>query len=242
MSLRIIRSFLNFVKGTPLHPQWIALREVKQALVDVAGNSHGIVLDIGCGQQLAKQVMPEDCDYIGLDYFKTASEWYCTRPQLYGDAQQLPLQSSSINTVLLLDVLEHLPSPWSCIAEIKRVLTPTGKVIIQVPFIYPIHDAPLDFHRWTEYGLDQLFREYGLEAEEAKTIGKPIETAALLSCIALSKHVLNWIDQKNPLCLSIVLLPFAVLTINCFSWLVALLSRNDELMPAAYRYVLRNIE
>ena len=240
MSHRIIRNFLRVIKDTPFHPQWIVLREDKRVLTDVARKASGTVIDVGCGQQLAEQVMPDDCEYIGLDYLQTASQWYGTRPRVYGDAQQLPFQSASVDTILLLDVLEHLPAPVSCIAEIKRVLKPSGSVVIQVPFMYPVHDAPLDFHRWTEYGLERLFREYGLEQVETKSIGKPIETAALVSCIALSKHVLNWIDQRNPLCLSVVLLPFAVLTINCFGWLVSRLSTGDALMPAAYRYVLRN--
>lgn len=208
--------------------------------MDVVKYSAGTVLDIGCGRQTAKQAIKEDCDYFGLDYLQTASDWYNASPQIYGDAQQLPFQQASINTVLLLDVLEHLPSPSSCMAEIKRVLKPNGTAIIQVPFIYPVHDAPLDFHRWTKYGLERLFQQHELELMKAKSVGAPIETAALISCIALSKHVLNWLDKKNPLCLFIVLLPFAIFIINCFSWLVARLSREDALMPAGYRYVLRH--
>ena len=238
MNLRLFRSFFNLVKNTPFHPQWIALREDKRALLDVNNHAEGRVVDIGCGQKLAKRALTDDCEYIGLDYLQTAGEWYGTCPNVYGDAQQLPFQQASTNTVLLLDVLEHLPSPKSCIAEIQRILKPKGKLIIQVPFMYPVHDAPLDFHRWTEFGLERLFKEHDLKQLEKKPMGAPIESAALLSCIALSKHMINWYEQKNPLCLLALFLPLAVLAINCFSWLIALLSRDDGLMPVGYRYVL----
>ncbi len=242
MSYKILKKLLNFVRYTPLHPQWIVLRENKRTLSDVAKFSAGKVLDIGCGQQAAQQVLSDDSEYIGLDYLQTASEWYNTRPQIYGDAQQLPFKTISVNTVLLLDVLEHLPSPASTMTEIKRVLKPNGTLIVQVPFLYPVHDAPLDFQRWTEHGLQLLFREHGFETVKSTSIGAPVETAALISCIALSKHTLNWFDQKNPLFLFVLLLPIAVLIINCCSWLVAKLSREDALMPAGYRYVLRNVK
>ena len=239
MNLRILRSFLVLIKNTPFHPQWIALREDKRTLLDVNNYAEGRVVDIGCGQKLAKRVLSDGCEYIGLDYLQTAGEWYGTYPDVYGDAQQLPFLRASTNTVLLLDVLEHLPSPKSCITEILRILKPKGKLIIQVPFMYPLHDAPLDFHRWTEFGLERLFKEHDLEQLEKKPMGAPIESAALLSCIALSKHVINWYEQKNPLCLLAFLLPLAVLAINCSSWLIARLSRDDGLMPVGYRYVLR---
>ena len=76
--------------------------------------------------------------------------------EIFADAQSLPFKNKSIDTILLLDVLEHLPRPEECFEEIYRKSKPNGKVIIQVPFLYPIHDAPLDFRRWTQHGLRGL--------------------------------------------------------------------------------------
>jgi di/tricarboxylate transporter len=54
----------------------------------------------------------------------------------------------------------------------------------------------------------------------------------------MSKTVLNWITGKNPLALTAIVLPFVVLTLNCVAWVVAALSRSDDMMPYAYRMTL----
>ncbi len=175
---------------------------------------------------------------IGLDYYQTATHWYGTQPDVYGDAQTLPFADNSMDTVLLLDVLEHLPHPKDCISEIVRVLKPTGILVLQVPFIYPIHDAPLDFQRWTQYGLEQLVYKYGFTTRQKIQIGKLLETASLLLNIATSKTILNWLHQKNPALVLGILAPMAILSVNLFCWLFSLLSPMDEMMPHSYRLTL----
>ena len=138
---------------------------------------------------------------------------------------------------LVLDVLEHLPGPDRCLAEIFRVLKPGGTLTIQVPFMYPIHDAPLDFHRWTKFGLRGAANRAGFLVSEEKTIGHPAETAALIANIAISKTVLNWIAARNPLAILALLLPPLILTRNCLAWLIAALSRDEDMMPYSYRMV-----
>jgi len=174
---------------------------------------------------------------VGLDYFDTASNWYKTRPSVFGDAQQLPFSNGAIDHALLLDVLEHIPDPERCLAEIGRVLRPGGTLTIQVPFMYPIHDAPLDFHRWTCFGLRRAAGQAGFEVGQEMAIGHPVETAALGANIAMSRTVLNWISGRNPLLLLGITLPLLVVSINCLAWIMASLSRSEEMMPYSYRTV-----
>jgi len=135
----------------------------------------------------------------------------------------------------LLDVLEHLPDPDACIAELHRSLKPGGTLVLQVPFMYPVHDAPLDFHRWTRDALAAAAARHGFSVSREVALGHPLETAALISNIALSATVLRWIRQPNPLAIVIVLLPFIVLARNTAAWLMASISPADGLMPYAYR-------
>ena len=81
-----------------------------------------------------------------MDYYSTATEWYGTHPDLFADAQALPLADNCSEHVLLLDVLERIPEPDHCLAENNRILKPGSNLIIQVPFMDPAHDSPLDFH------------------------------------------------------------------------------------------------
>lgn len=71
----------------------------------------------------------------------------------------LPFSDGEFDTVLCISVLEHLEEPGRAIAEIKRVLKSGGHAIVSVPFLFPIHDAPGDYWRFTKFGLQYLFRE-----------------------------------------------------------------------------------
>jgi len=233
-----IKKSLAKVRHTPFHPQWFAYRNEREYNSQIGKQVIGMVLDIGCADQYIKTYIKKNHYYIGLDYYQTATNWYGTQPNVYGDAQTLPFADNSMDTVLLLDVLEHLPCPENCISEIARVLKPTGILILQVPFLYPIHDSPLDFQRWTQHGLEKLVAKYNFVICQKIAIGKPLETASLLLNIAISKTILNWLRQKNPALVLSILAPIVVLIVNLVGWLFSFLSPKDEMMPHSYRLFL----
>ena len=228
------RNLVVALRRTPLHPQWFAFYREDRNLQATCITLTGIVLDIGCANAKPKAHLPSDAHYVGLDYYSTATTWYGTRPDLFADAQILPLGDSSIDHCLLLDVLEHIPDPDRCLAEVNRALIQGGSLTIQVPFI---HDAPLDFCRWTRHGLERAAKIHGFTIVAETAIGQPVESAALSMNIALSKTVLNWIARRNPLGLLIVLLPLLVTMTNCLAWIVGYLSPADDFMPHSYRMV-----
>jgi SAM-dependent methyltransferase len=225
------------LEKTPFHPQWFVLRNEQEKLAQAGLNARGYVLDIGAGKQEIRHYLPAYCHYFSLDYYQTATEWYHSIPQVFGDGQALPIRANSIDTVLLLDVLEHLPTPEACVKEVQRVLRPGGKFILQVPFLYPLHDAPYDYQRWTCFGLRRLAQKYRFQIEMETSLGHPLESAALLTNLALSKTILNWVRQKHPLMLLSLLLPWAMLWVNVFAWLLAQLSEQEDFMPSGYRTV-----
>lgn len=70
---------------------------------------------------------------------------------------ELPFPDGHFANVLCMSVLEHLQDPPGAIREMRRVLKPGGRMILSVPFIFPIHDAPGDYWRFTKFGLRHLF-------------------------------------------------------------------------------------
>ena len=232
-----LRKLAAVLRKTPFHPQWFAFLREERNLERSCASLTGTILDVGCAQGIPRRYLPADANYVGLDYYSTATEWYGTRPDVFGDAQSLPFIDSSIDHALLLDVLEHIPDPQRCLGELNRVLKPGGSLTIQVPFLYPVHDAPLDFHRWTNFGLQRAAARHGFSISEEIGIGHPLETAALNANSAMSKTALNWIRGKNPLSLLTIVLPLGVAITNSAAWLFAALSRSDNLMPYAYRMI-----
>lgn len=78
-------------------------------------------------------------------------------------SQPLPIDAGSFDTIILSDVLEHVPEPAPLWGEMARILAPGGKLIMNVPFYYCVHEAPHDFHRFTEFALRRSADLAGLE-------------------------------------------------------------------------------
>lgn len=88
------------------------------------------------------------------------------------DAHALPFAGASFGVVLCTEVLEHCRQPHQAIAEFYRVLQPGGKLILTTRFLFPIHDAPHDYFRFTKYGLQALCESFShvIVTEEAATV------------------------------------------------------------------------
>jgi SAM-dependent methyltransferase len=234
-----LRALASRLAHTPLHPQWFALRQKRQTQVDLARRVRGRVLDIGCASKEILPMLDPGVQYTGLDYPATAIERYHCLPDVFADAKALPFPDRSYDWILLLDVLEHLEEPVACLNEIHRVLVPGGQLALQVPFLYPLHDEPFDFRRWTTYGLQKLAAQHEFEIVEKQSAGPPLETAALLCNIAFSQTVLNWFERKHPLSIAAVLLPPVVLLNNIGASLLSWMAVDDQFMPAGYWFLLR---
>ena len=90
-------------------------------------------------------------------------------PDVVGDAHKLPFDDDEFDVILCTEVLEHLHSPHIAEREMRRVLKSGGKLILTTRFVYPIHDAPHDYFRFTKYGLKHIFNEWSVQECSAET-------------------------------------------------------------------------
>lgn len=225
------------LQSTPLHPQWHAYRGAAAKLAMLAHEAGGRVLDLGAADGWARTRMPGAADYVSLDYPVTAVGLYGARPDVFGTAGSLPFRDASFDTLLLLDVLEHLPDPQAALAEVARVLAPGGRLLLTVPFLYPIHDDPHDYQRYTRNGLRVALERAGLRVGRLEAHGRALETAALMGNLALSKSVLDAVHRRHPFALAAVLLPLWVPLANVASWVLARLAPDDGFMASGYLVV-----
>lgn len=76
---------------------------------------------------------------------------------LEGDITKIPLPDSSLDTVLALDVLEHVADDQRAIGECARVLRPGGILIIFVPaFMFLWGKTDMDSHHLRRYTKREL--------------------------------------------------------------------------------------
>jgi SAM-dependent methyltransferase len=73
----------------------------------------------------------------------------------------LPIESEVADTVVSRSAMEHLCEPLTMLNEACRILKSGGKIALQVPWQWWIHEAPYDFFRYTPYGLKYLFEKAG---------------------------------------------------------------------------------
>jgi SAM-dependent methyltransferase len=90
----------------------------------------------------------------------------------------IPYPDGEFDTIILSDVLEHLPEPMNCWREMHRLLAPGGKVLLNVPFYYPIHEEPHDYYRYTEFALRRFAEAAGFSVVELTPIGGAIDVLA----------------------------------------------------------------
>lgn len=111
---------------------------------DIAAVASGLsprrLLDVGCGSgylaSLIKTVHP-GLSMDGADISETAlaraAERFDRVWQVNLDASPLPAGSGEYDTVLCVEVLEHLYDPGQALAEIRRCLAPGGRLVATVP-------------------------------------------------------------------------------------------------------------
>ena len=81
-------------------------------------------------------------------------------PEVVGDVCEPHFQPESFDIVVMCEVLEHVHSPHIALEQIRKILRPGGRLILSVPFILGIHEAPFDYYRYTRHGLEFLLRRY----------------------------------------------------------------------------------
>lgn len=229
-----MRRLALFFSRTPFHPQWFSFKAKIRAADFVANAATGSLLDVGCADAALRERTAVRCHYVSLDYPATGKGLYEARPDVFGDAAALPFGSNTFDGVALLDVLEHLKEPRTSLCEIARVLRFGGKLFINVPCLYPLHDEPHDYQRPTEHGLRHWLTQAGFQVIRIEARGAPAETAALLLNLVLARVAVRLNRLFPPLLfVALALLPLFAL-VNLIGWGVGCATRKDEFMPFAY--------
>ena len=122
----------------------------------------GFLLDAGCGEKpysLIYEKLTEQS--IGCDVP------YCVHDQsavdVFATLDELPFQNNMFDTVLCTNVMEHVAENGKAFSELSRVLKHNGHMLLSVPFLYPTHEAPHDFYRYSVYGLIYQLEKNGME-------------------------------------------------------------------------------
>lgn len=216
--LAIVRRYFLCLSSTPLHPQWLSLQYhtySRRALKEISGLR---VLDIGSGDSRNEILLGPSCELYRLDYPAT-NVLYGNLPDIYADAHSLPVRNGVFDVVLLLEVLEHIPDDRRVLHEIERILKPGGRLYMSIPFIYPMHDEPTDFRRYTVYGLRHILNMCEFKIDHEIHHGNSFVAVAQLFNLSLLELVRDFYGTNRivALLLAIIFYPCCILA-NLFAW------------------------
>ncbi len=128
-----------------------------------------VVLDAGAGNCRYRPYF-EEHRYIAADFCRVEGKNY-KKMDLITDLANLALADNSVDAVINTEVLEHMPEPLRVIQEFKRVLKPGGSLYLTCPLNWGVHEEPYDFHRFTNYGIQNLFESAGMLVEHIRPKG-----------------------------------------------------------------------
>lgn len=149
----------------PLHRILVTNYHVRPVLKEIIELSKGKVIDIGCGEKpYYKYVKHKVESYIGLDHPDTPHSK--ENIDVLSTAYSIPFEDNFFDLAILTQVIEHLEEPQRALKEINRVTKIGGQLIIAWPFLYPIHEAPRDFFRYTSYGMRAMAEQAGFEVQK----------------------------------------------------------------------------
>lgn len=192
----------------------------------------GTCLDIGCGDQPYRGLI----ESVGARYESVDIEARTENVTYISDIHDMGVvPRESFDCAICLEVLEHVSNPFVAVGEIEKVLRPGGKLILSVPHLSRLHEAPHDYFRYTRYGIHSILESNGFEVLEMKPTG------ALFSFLG---H--QWASATNSLFWSIPVIRWAVFSINTIvcvypCYLLDRLFRRNELLPLLHVCVARKV-
>jgi SAM-dependent methyltransferase len=90
---------------------------------------------------------------------------------IVGDGCRMNLPDASYDTVVNVQVLEHVFDPNSMMREMCRVLKPGGYLIMLIPQTSTMHMAPHHYYNFTRFWIEESLRRNMMETLEMLPLG-----------------------------------------------------------------------
>jgi SAM-dependent methyltransferase len=116
----------------------------------------GLVLDLGCGVGHSyRELAPRETVGVDIDASVLAEQ---ARETHAADMRDLPLEPARFDSVICVQAIEHVPDPERVVAEVVRVLKPTGRAVFVTPnrLTFGRPDEIIDPYHFVEYDPDEV--------------------------------------------------------------------------------------
>ena len=142
------------------------------------GTDPTVIVEVGAGEGRITERLVErfpDASVVGLDLPDTelVDDWASLDvPMFFGDVTRLPFADHSVDLVVGLEVLEHVPVPEQALREIARVCS--GTTVLSVPrepiwrlgnmargrYLGQLGNTPGHVNHWTARSFERLVEQH----------------------------------------------------------------------------------
>ena len=160
----IARPIVHFITGTR--------KFYYSRLRNIAPSAEGKrVLEIGSG----KLVKGKEA-YSAVHIFNDVAEFRQSdlNPDYGHEALDITAMeiTQAYDLILCLNVLEHVYDYPSAVKNLHAALVDGGRLVVAVPFAFPLHDEPHDYYRYTEFALRRMLSAFSKVEVEWKGFRK----------------------------------------------------------------------
>lgn len=148
----------------------------------------------GNREEVYQEKFFNECDYTTIDY---KEDGFVDEKNPHKGKHILPFPDARFDVVVTTKyIMEHISEPETVVREIRRVLKPEGEAFLVAAHVRRQHQAPYDFYRYTEYGLQHLFKKAGFTVVEiSPTNGCMVTLAEYAYFLQRGLNIPKWLEK-----------------------------------------------
>ena len=214
----MLQTFNKIYKKQQFQPSWWAICInpffiIRRALFKTVRQKtpilQGKMLDFGCGSKPYRSLIHVD-EYVGLDMENPGHSHEGESIDVYYDGKTIPFANNPFDSVLSSEVFEHVFNLEEMLQEIHRVLKPGATGLFTTPFAWNEHEVPVDFGRYTSFGMKHLLERNGFEVISIDKTTSFFPTLIQLFSLYIFQLVKTKNKYLNVLITSILIMPINI--------------------------------
>lgn len=194
--------------GLFLNPFYFARKGLFDHISSLAPQVTGKILDVGCGNKPYQDLF-DSSSYVGLE-IDSAENLSNSKADFFYDGEVFPFPDAEYNSIVINQVFEHVFTPDRFLDEVNRVLKDGGVLLMTVPFVWDEHEQPVDFARYSSFGLRKLLGNHGFEILEQRKSMDDIRAVVQLVNVYLFKKISTGNNYLNFLLTLFLMAPWNI--------------------------------